>query len=156
MVMVIVAELGPWLWWIIGLALLILEIILPGVFMLWFGIAAIIVGTISLTLGESALWPWQAQVIAFAVLSLISAIIGRKYFYSTRPDTDQPNLNARGAQMIGRFSILSDPLENGTGRVKLGDTIWRVVGPDLPAGSRVKVVDIEAGTLRVEAAEAAD
>ena len=153
MVMAIVTELGSWLWWIIGLALLILEIILPGVFMLWFGIAAIIVGTISLTLGESALWPWQAQVIAFAVLSLISAIIGRKYFYSTHPDTDQPDLNKRGAQMIGRVSILSDPLENGTGRVKLGDTIWRVVGPDLPAGSKVKVVDIDSGTLRVEAVE---
>ncbi len=150
MVMAIVAELGSWLWWIIGLALLILEIILPGVFMLWFGIAAIIVGTISLTVGESVLWPWQAQVITFAVLSLVSAIIGRKYFYSTHPDTDQPNLNERGAQMIGRISTLSDPLENGAGRVKLGDTIWRVVGPDLPAGSKVKVVEIEDGTLRVE------
>jgi len=153
MVMAIVAELGSWLWWIIGLALLILEIILPGVFMLWFGIAAIIVGTISLTLGESALWPWQAQVITFAVLSLVSAIIGRRYFYSTHPDTDQPNLNERGAQMIGRVSTLSDPLENGAGRVKLGDTIWRVVGPDLPAGSKVKVVDIENGTLKVEAVD---
>ncbi len=153
MVMAIVAELGPWLWWIIGLALLILEIILPGVFMLWFGIAAIIVGTISLTVGESVFWPWQAQVIAFAVLSLISAIIGRKYFYSTHPDTDQPNLNERGAQMIGKISTLSDPLENGAGRIKLGDTIWRVVGPDLPAGSKVKVVDIDAGTLRVEATD---
>ena len=153
MVMAIVAELGSWLWWIIGLALLILEIILPGVFMLWFGIAAIIVGTISLILGESVLWPWQAQVIAFAVLSLISAIIGRRYFYSTHPDTDQPNLNERGAQMIGRVSTLSDPLENGAGRVKLGDTIWRVVGPDLPAGSKVKVVDIENGTLKVEAVD---
>ena len=151
MVMAIVAELGSWLWWIIGLALLILEIILPGVFMLWFGIAAIIVGTISLAVGESALWPWQAQLIAFAVLSLVSAIIGRKYFYSTHPDTDQPHLNERGAQMIGKISTLTDPLENGRGRVKLGDTIWRVVGPDLPAGSQIKVVSIEAGTLRVEA-----
>ena len=154
MVMAIVAELGSWLWWIIGLVLLILEIILPGVFMLWFGIAAIIVGTISLTLGESALWPWQAQLIAFAVLSLVSAVVGRKYWYNTHPDTDQPNLNERGAQMIGKISTLTDPLENGRGRVKLGDTIWRVVGPDLPAGSQVKVVDIEAGTLRVEAVEA--
>ena len=121
--------------------------------MLWFGIAALIVGTISLTFGESVFWPWQAQLIAFAVLSLISAIIGRRYFYNARPDTDQPNLNERGAQMIGRLSTLSDPLENGTGRVKLGDTIWRVVGPELPAGSRVKVVGIEAGTLRVEAVD---
>ncbi len=151
MVMAIVAELGPWLWWIIGLALLILEIILPGVFMLWFGIAAIIVGTVSLTLGESVWWPWQAQLIVFAVLSLVSAIIGRKYWYNVHPDTDQPNLNARGSQMIGKVSTLSDPLKNGRGRIKLGDTIWRVVGPDLPAGSQVKVVEVDGSTLRVEA-----
>ena len=102
------------------------------------------------------LWPWQAQVISFAVLSLISAIIGRKYFYSTHPDTDQPHLNERGAQMVGKISTLTDALENGTGRIKLGDTIWRVAGPDLPAGSKVKVVDIDAGTLRVEAVDVGD
>ena len=151
MVMAIISELGPWLWWVIGLVLLILEVVLPGVFMLWFGIAAMIVGTVSLTLGESIYWPWQAQIVSFAVLSLISAVIGRKYWYSAHPDTDQPNLNARGAQMIGKVSVLDGPLKNGTGRVKLGDTIWRVIGPDLPAGSRVKVVEVDGSTLRVEA-----
>lgn len=153
MIMAIISELGPWLWWVVGLVLLILEIILPGVFMLWFGIAAIIVGTISLTVGESALWTWQIQLIAFAVLALVSAVVGRKFWYNTHPDTDQPNLNRRSDQMVGQISILSEPLENGVGRVKLGDTVWRVVGPDLPAGARVKVVDTEGGTLKVEATE---
>ncbi len=153
MIAAIVSELGPWTWWIIGLGLLILEIILPGVFMLWFGIAAMIVGTISLIIGESAIWSWQVQLIAFAVLSLVSAIVGRKYWYDIHPDTDQPNLNARGAQMVGRVSVLMEALENGSGRIKLGDTVWRVVGPDLPAGSRVRVIGSDANKLEVEAAE---
>ncbi len=153
MIMSLLTELGPWTWWIIGLVLLIVEIIVPGVFMLWFGIAAIIVGTVSLSVGEASWWPWQAQIIAFAVLSLGTAIIGRKYWYNTHPDTDQPNLNARGAQMVGQVSVLIDAMENGSGRIKLGDTVWRVEGPDLPAGSKVRVVDSSAATLRVEASE---
>jgi membrane protein implicated in regulation of membrane protease activity len=147
----IVTELGSWTWWIIGLALLILEIILPGVFMLWFGIAAMIVGTVSLMIGESAIWSWQVQLIAFAVLSLASAIIGRKYWYNVHPDTDQPHLNERGEQMIGKVSVLMEALENGAGRIKLGDTVWRVVGPDLPAGSKVRVIGSDANKLEVEA-----
>lgn len=152
MIAAIVTELGPWTWWIIGLGLLILEIILPGVFMLWFGIAAMIVGTISLMIGESAIWTWQVQLIAFAVLSLVSAIVGRKYWYNAQADTDQPHLNERGEQMIGKVSVLMEALENGTGRIKLGDTIWRVFGPDLPAGSKVRVVGSKANKLEVEAA----
>ncbi len=151
MIMSLISELGPWTWWIIGLLLLIAEILLPGVFMLWFGIAAIIVGTFSLIVGDPGWWSWQLQIVAFAVLSLISAIIGRKYWYNIHPDTDQPNLNARGAQMIGQKSVLIDAMDNGTGRIKLGDTIWRVEGPDLPAGCKVRVVDNTAGTLKVEA-----
>ncbi len=153
MIVALFAELGPWTWWIIGLVLLIIEIVVPGVFMLWFGIAAIIIGTVSLTVGEAGWWPWQAQIIGFAVLSLVTAIIGRKYWYNVHPDTDQPNLNARGAQMVGQVSVLIDAMENGSGRIKLGDTVWRVEGPDLPAGSKVRVVDNSAATLKVEAAE---
>ena len=74
-------------------------------------------------------------------------------WYNTHPDTDQPNLNARGAQMVGQVSVLIDAMENGSGRIKLGDTVWRVEGPDLPAGSKVRVVDSSAATLRVEASE---
>ncbi len=153
MIASIVGELGSWTWWIIGLVLLIFEIVLPGVFMLWFGIAAMIVGTISLMVGEASWWSWQIQIVAFAVLSLGSAIIGRKYWYNVHPDTDEPNLNARSDRMVGQTSVLIEAMKDGSGRIKLGDTTWRVEGPDLPAGSRVKVVDSQSSTLKVEAVE---
>ncbi len=152
MILAIVSELGAWTWWVLGLGMLILEIMLPGVFMLWFGIAAILVGTIGLMMGEASFWTWQVQFIVFAALSLVSVIVGRKYWYDIHPDSDQPDLNERGTQMVGRVSVLLEGLENGTGRIKLGDTVWRVVGPDLPAGSKVKVIASDANKLIVEAA----
>ena len=66
-------------------------------------------------------------------------------------ESDNPNLNERGAQLIGQTAILADPISNGMGRVKIGDTTWRVKGGDTKAGAKVTVVDYDAGTLIVEA-----
>ena len=136
----IFTELGPWNWMVLGLVLLILEIMAPGVFLLWIGIAALIVGAITLALWSAAFWVWQAQVVLFLVLSLIAAYYGKKIMDNRREVSDLPLLNQRGAQMIGRTATLSEPIREGRGRVQLGDTLWRVSGPDLPAGARVRVV----------------
>ncbi|AMS40957.1 NfeD family protein [Aminobacter sp. NyZ550] len=140
MIASIVAELGPWNWMLLGFILLCLEIFAPGVFLLWIGIAALIVGSASLLLWDAAFWTWQVQVLIFLVLSLASAYVGKKLVRDREQASDQPLLNNRGAQMIGRTATLAEPIREGRGRIKLGDTTWRVSGPDLPAGAQVRVI----------------
>lgn len=134
------AELGPWNWMVIGFALLALEIVVPGFFLLWIGLAAIVTGAISLALWDASWWFWQVQVLFFLALSLIVTWGGRRLMGNDRvSDSDLPLLNRRGAQLIGRTATLTEPIANGRGRVKLGDTMWRVSGPDLPVGATVRV-----------------
>jgi membrane protein implicated in regulation of membrane protease activity len=140
MIASIVAELGPWNWMLLGFILLCLEIFAPGVFLLWIGIAALIVGSASLLLWDAAFWTWQVQVLIFLVLSLASAYVGKKLVRDREQASYQPILNNRGAQMIGRTATLAEPIREGRGRIKLGDTTWRVSGPDLPAGAQVRVI----------------
>ncbi|TDH35082.1 NfeD family protein [Pseudohoeflea suaedae] len=143
MIDTLISEVGPWSWWILGLLLLGAEIIVPGMFLIWIGLAAIVVGAISFALWDSAIWSWQIQLLVFAVLSLVSALVGRKIMASRDGDTDQPMLNRRMEQMIGRTATLEEPITEGQGRIRLGDTLWTVRGPDLPVGSRVRIVAIE-------------
>lgn len=148
------AQFGAWNWMVLGAVLLIFEVLSPGVYLLWFGIAAILTGTVSLQLSGAAFWGWQVQVLVFLALSLVSVLVGRRLFPATgTEDTDQPLLNQRDRQMIGRTATLADPIVEGRGRIRLGDTLWRVSGPDLAAGTRVRVVAAENGELRVEATE---
>lgn len=138
----IFSELGPWNWMVLGFALLALEILVPGVFLLWIGIAALVTGALSLALWEASFWTWEIQVLVFLVLSLISAYTGKRMVGSSKDTTDQPLLNRRGEQMVGRTATLTEPIREGRGRIQLGDTLWRVSGPDLPAGARVRVTKV--------------
>lgn len=145
----IFTELGPWSWMVLGLVLLTLEIIVPGIFLLWIGIAALLTGALSLQLWDWASWTWQVQVVTFLVLSILSAYAGKRISASREAASDQPLLNRRGEQLIGRTATLSEPIREGRGRIQLGDTLWRVSGPDLPAGTRVKVVRIGESDLEL-------
>ncbi len=147
----IFSELGPWNWMILGFALLALEIVIPGVFLLWIGVAAIVTGALSLALWEVGFWVWQTQVLVFLALSLLSAIVGKRIMTGTGGDTDEPLLNRRGEQMIGRTATLEEAISEGYGRIRIGDTLWRVKGSDVPAGNRVRVIAVEGGDLVVEA-----
>jgi hypothetical protein len=135
----VISELGPWNWMVLGFVLLVMEIIAPGVFMLWIGIAALVIGAVSLLIWDASFWTWQIQVLAFLMLSLVSAYVGKRLAGGRHTPTDQPLLNRRGEQMIGKMATLSEPIKDGRGRIKLGDTLWRVSGPDLPAGTKVRV-----------------
>jgi inner membrane protein len=148
----ILAELGSWNWVALGLVLLALEIVVPGIFMLWFGLAAIVIGTITIMLGDVSFWPWEAQVIFFLGLAIVLAYYGKR-LSDRGNETDQPLLNQRGAQMLGRTALLTEAITEGFGRIQLDGVIWRVSGPDLPTGSRVKVTShTDGGTLAVEPA----
>jgi membrane protein implicated in regulation of membrane protease activity len=135
----IISELGPWVWMVLGFVLLVMEVIAPGIFMLWIGIAALLIGVVSLLIWDAEFWTWQIQVLAFLAMSLVSTYVGKRLVGGRDDGTDQPLLNRRGAQMIGRMATLDEPIRDGRGRIKLGDTLWRVSGPDLPAGTQVRV-----------------
>lgn len=151
MIMQWLTDLGPWNWMVLGAVLLTLEIVAPGAYLLWLGIAAILTGTLSLQLWDAAIWVWQVQVLVFLGLSMASVVVGRRFFSNrNQDDTDQPLLNQRERQLVGRTATLEEAITNGYGRVRLGDTLWRVAGPDLPVGTHVRVVSAENGELRVE------
>lgn len=148
----LVVQLGPWSWWVLGLVLLAAELVLPGFFLIWIGLAAIIVGALSLLLWDSTFWIWQVQWLIFAASAVIVTLLGRHYVYNNSQETDEPFLNQRSASLVGRTATLAEPITEGRGRIRLEDTYWIVTGPDLPAGARVKVVASNGRDLTVEAA----
>ena len=148
------ASLTMWHWLVAAAVLFVLELLAPGAFMLWLGLSAMIVGIISLVLsgiGRLDLWPWQLQLIAFAVLSLAALPFWRRVARRVEQPGDQPFLNRRADAFVGREFTLEKPIVSGNGTVKIDDTVWRLAGPDLPGGSRVKVVRADAAMLVVEA-----
>lgn len=147
-----VAELGPWTWWVAGMLLLGAELIAPGVFLVWIGLAAIATGILSLVLWGSIIWGWQVQLLVFAAFAVAFTLIGRR-LVKTRGDTsDEPLLNQRTASLVGRTATLEDPIREGRGRIRLDDTWWSVNGPDLPAGTRIRVSAAHGRDLTVEPA----
>ncbi|MDE1994356.1 MAG: NfeD family protein [Rhizobiaceae bacterium] len=146
----LLAELGPWNWWIVGFVLLAAELIMPGVFLVWIGVAAVFVGALSLLLWEHGFWIWQVQMLVFALAAIGATLLGRRYVYNLNPPSDEPYLNQRGASLVGRTATLHEPITEGRGRIRLDDTYWIVMGPDLPAGTQVKVTASNGRDLMVE------
>lgn len=138
--------LGIWNWFILGALLLAVEVLVPGAFMLWFGLAAIAVGLLSLVID----WPWQAQIVAFSAISIGSILIWRRV--SGRAADEPPParfLNRRAESLVGRTYTLERPIVDGSGALKVGDTFWMVRGPDTPAGARVRIVGADGSVLLV-------
>jgi inner membrane protein len=142
------ASLGVWNWFILAGVLLAIEVTVPGTFFLWLGVSAAAVGVLSLVID----WTWQLQLVAFAILALVS--FGVWWRFGKPRDTAQalPFLNRRADAFVGRVFTLEKPIVDGNGTVRIDDSIWRVAGPDCPAGSRVKVARADAATLVVEPA----
>lgn len=143
------AELGAWSWMIAAAVLFVLELIAPGIFFMWFGAAALATGLIAFRYDIS----WQWQLIWFCALSLTSIVLVGRYLRTNPLESDQPLLNKRAAQLVGQSFELVDPIVNGRGSIHAGDTIWRVEGPELPKGTRIKVVGADGSVLKVEAKE---
>ncbi|MGV8939741.1 MAG: NfeD family protein [Allorhizobium sp.] len=143
------SELGPWSWLLAGLVLLAAELLLPGVFLVWIGIGAIVTGILSLLFWETSLWVWQLQSLMFAALSLAAILAGRRLLNDSDKQTDEPLLNQRSAGLVGRTATLHEPMTEGRGRVRLDDINWPAIGPDLPVGARVRVVSSNGQELTV-------
>lgn len=139
-----------WHWWILAGALLILELSSPIFFFLWLGFSAAAVGFLLLVFPTI---PVEAQLVLFGVLSIIAVVAWRRYREAHPPVSDQPLLNQRGQQYTGRVFTLDNAIVNGEGKVKVDDSTWRVKGPDLPAGTRVRVRGVDGVIFIVESAE---
>ncbi|MGH8455592.1 MAG: NfeD family protein [Stenotrophobium sp.] len=137
-----------WHWWVAGLILLIMEAFMPGAVFLWMGISAFAVGLLTWIVPALG---WQVEFVLFGVLSVASFFAYRKY--KKVPVTDKPTLNRRGQSYVGRVFALSEAIVNGSGKVRVDDSQWRVVGADAPAGSRVRVTGADGTTLKVEQAD---
>lgn len=136
-----------WHWWMLAGLLLILELTAPAFFFLWLAIAA---GAVGLILMIFPAMPIEAQLVLFSIASIVSVFAWRKYRESRPLKSDQPNLNRRGHQYIGRIFNLSTAISNGEGKVTVDDSTWRVRGPDLPIGTSIKVTGVDGVIFTVE------
>jgi membrane protein implicated in regulation of membrane protease activity len=140
-------SLGAWAWIILGVLLIGVELLAPGAFFLWLGLAAIATGLIDAVLDLS----WQASALLFALLCVAAVLLGRFVTRSrAQPEPRGELLNQRGQSLVGRVFTLEAPIKDGEGRIRVDDSSWRVTGADRFAGAKVRVVRIEGSTLVVD------
>lgn len=135
-----------WVWIAIGLILAALEMLVPGVYLIWLAIAAVITGVMTLGLGLAL----PSQVVIFVSLSLIAAFSARRFLRDSPIESSDPLLNQRGSRLIGETAVVTQALEGGSGRIRLGDSEWIARGPDIETGTRVRIVGSEGTALLVE------
>ena len=136
---------GPWAWFVVGLVLLALELVVPGGYFLWLGAAGIVTGLLAFVPGLD--WPWQFTF--FGLVALVIVIGWTLVTRNRRASSDSPFLNRRAERFIGHEAVIDEPIRDGYGRLMLDDTFWRIAGPDLAAGQKVRVVGAEGPVLRV-------
>jgi membrane protein implicated in regulation of membrane protease activity len=139
--------LGAWSWIILGLVLIGIELLAPGIFFIWFGLAAMATGLIDAAFDLS----WQAAAIVFALLAVAAVVVGRFVTRSKEePGQAASHLNQRGQALVGRVFTLDAPIKDGEGRIRVDDSSWRVTGADRLKGARVRVVRVDGSTLVVD------
>lgn len=139
-----------WHWFVFGAILMVLEVMVMGMFLLWIGLAAILVGIIMLVV-PGLTWP---LAFCFWAIMSVASVAGWVAYRKRNPAAAQNNgLNQRGSELVGQEYILSAAIENGKGEVRAGDTMWRVVSDtDIPGGTRIRVTGLDGTSLRVEIA----
>jgi membrane protein implicated in regulation of membrane protease activity len=142
-----IVNLDAWFWIILGVVFIGIELFAPGIFFLWLGLAAMATGVVHGAAGLS----WQASTLLFAILSILAVLLGRTL---ARKVDGSGLLNRRGEALVGTMFTLDQPISGGEGRVRVGDSFWRVTGADAPAGAAVRVVRLDGATLVVEKAYA--
>lgn len=137
-----------WHWLVTGFILLIAETLAPGVFLLWWGFAALIIAGVLKLIPDLA---FSSQIISYAILAIVLSVIWWKYQHGKdKIDQSTTALNQRDHAMIGNVGKLCEMNENGIGRGAFGDTTWRVQGENLHVGDLVKVIRVQGITLQVE------
>jgi membrane protein implicated in regulation of membrane protease activity len=136
-----------WHWWVLAVLLAALETVVPGAALMWLGGAAALVGMVLLAFPGLG---WEGQFLLFAVLSIIAVLAGRAVYRRTGLSATPNRLNRRAEQYIGTLHTLETAIVHGRGRALVGDATWSVEGPDLPAGTTVRVVAVDGVVLKVQ------
>jgi membrane protein implicated in regulation of membrane protease activity len=141
--------LAPHWWWLSAAVVLgIMELLAPGFFLVWMGAAAAVTGVVVAVVPLAL--PYQLGL--FAVLAFASVFAGRLYYARNPVPTSDPHLNARASRLIGQTVVVESAIENGKGRVLVGDGVWNARGPDVPAGASVVILAADGTCLTVEPA----
>jgi membrane protein implicated in regulation of membrane protease activity len=140
-------QIAFWHWLIAAVVMIIIEMVLPAAYFLWMGISAFVVGLLLYAVPGI---PLLIQVIIFGVLSIVSVYMYKRHQKMNPEVRDEPHLNRRGEQYIGRSFTLEEAIVNGVGKVKVDDSTWKVRGTDMPAGMKVRVMSVEGTVFNVE------
>lgn len=143
-------EIVFWYWWVLAVGFLAIELLAPGFFFLWLAVSAFVVGSVLLMIPSTS---FEVQLFLFSVLAVASILVWRRFVSAKAQESDHPLLNQRGAQYIGRTFNLIAPIENGQGKIRVDDTLWKVHGEDCPVGSKVKVIAVRGTVFDVEKCE---
>ena len=141
------AGLTGWGWLVIALVVSAVELIAPVTYFLWIGAAAGVTAIMVFIFPDMS---WQAQSVLFSVLAVSSVMLSKRYLVKRQSVSEQPDLNRRAEQYIGRRVTLSEAIEQGVGKVRMDDSHWKVTGPDLPAGTEVRITGANGAVLTVE------
>ena len=139
-------ELTWWHWIVGAIALAAIETFMPGAVAIWFAASAALIGLLLVVVPL----PWQWQWVMFAVLGIVAMLLYRHYKKANPEVIEQPNLNRRGLQYVGQVFPLVEAMRDGAGKIQVGDSVWKVSGPDAPVGTRVRVTGADATVLTVE------
>jgi membrane protein implicated in regulation of membrane protease activity len=137
---------GGWLWMIGGIVLLTAEILVPGVFLVWIGIAAVVTGLFALLLGVGL----AGQLGLFALYSLLAVMAGRRFYAVTGIEHNDPGLNNPALRLIGRRVVVVTAVDEDSGRVRVGDSEWSARGGPAEPGEKVRITAVEGNRLIVE------
>jgi membrane protein implicated in regulation of membrane protease activity len=135
-----------WLWMIGGILLLIAEVIAPGFFLVFIGVAALATGAFTLLFGM----PLAFQLILFTIYALVAVMIGRKVYANQAADSSDPLLNDRAARMVGKSVTVIAAVDEHSGRVRVGDSEWSARGGPGRPGERVRITGVDGNCLLVE------
>jgi membrane protein implicated in regulation of membrane protease activity len=137
-------------WWIVaGIVLAAIELMIPGVFLIFLAAAAALVGVITLMLPDL---PLTVQLLGFCAWSVVTVLIGKRWYRDFPVETADPLLNNRVARLVGEIVIVVAAIEGGHGRVRVADGEWPASGPDAPVGTRVRITGAQGASLLVEPA----
>lgn len=136
-----------WYWWVLAFVLLIFEMLTPGYFFMWLAISGVLTGAL---VGLVPLLSFNMQVLVFSIFALLAIVVSRLFGKQLTTTSDQPFLNKRGSQYIGRIFPLYSPIENGQGQIKVDDTVWKVHGKDCGINRRVKITGIKGIIFEVD------
>lgn len=143
----LITQMEPWHWVALGVALLAIEVLVGTELLLGLGLGALAVALVYKLSPELS---WQMQFVWFAVLSVAFTFVYWKLFRAEKVQSDQPLLNNRTQQLVGKTAPVVVAIENGRGKVQIADALWAAEGPDCDVGTPVVVVAAEGMTLQVK------